>query len=152
MRRVAPTGVAVGTLAMLLALVAGGLAPNVAAIGPDKSDVVMEFDFSSSITTNTKTRTQLAAAIDQIASRVRQTTGDLVQGDTTVSLVQFASRAADVRTCGDLQLFQSPLTVTHFADCLHNVAEQYRKGGSAALRTAIGVDTNYAAALQKAEA
>ena len=91
MRRVAPTGLAVGTFAMLFALVAGGLAPNVAAIGPDKSDVVMEFDFSSSITSDKANRTRFATAIDQIANRVTDTAADLVQGDTTVSLVQFGA-------------------------------------------------------------
>src|SRR5215831_12992800 len=137
MRRVAPTGVAVGMLAMLLALVAGGLAPNVAAVGPDKSDVVMEFDFSSSITTNKTTRTQLASAIDQIANRVTETADTLVAGDTTVSLIQFATRAIDVHDCVDLGLLNNPSNVSRFASCLHQVANQYKSGGTPALKAAI---------------
>jgi hypothetical protein len=135
---------------MLFALIAGGLAPNVAAIGPDKSDVVMEFDFSSSITSDKTNRARFAAAIDQIANRVTETAADLVQGDTTVSLVQFATRAANVPGCVDLSLLQSPITVSQFAKCLHTVANQYKSGGNPALKTAIGVNTDYVAALKKA--
>jgi hypothetical protein len=150
MRRVAPSRLAAGLLATLVALVAGGLPATVTAASPDKSDVVLEFDFSGSITTNETTRTQLAASLNDIAARVDASSADLVQGDTTVSLIQFADRAADVPGCVGLHLLNDPKAVSTFADCLRKVASDYESGGSKALEATIGVGTSYANALQQA--
>lgn len=146
-----------GTHARLLAglltgllLVVGGLVPSVAAQGPDRSDVVLVFDFSASILKDGTTRNRFAAALERIAGRVDEISADLVAGDTTVSLVQFASKAADASSCPDLKLLNSPSTVGHFADCLRAIAQQYRKGLDPRLTKRIGVDTNYVAAMQQA--
>ncbi|HEY7131676.1 MAG TPA: hypothetical protein VH440_05460, partial [Candidatus Limnocylindrales bacterium] len=93
--------------AAMVVIGALGVAP-VAAQGPDNSDVVQVFDFSASILEDAATRNRFAAALDRIAARVDQTSSDLVVGDTTVSLVRFATRAQDVPTCVDLHLLQSP--------------------------------------------
>jgi hypothetical protein len=126
-----------------------GVAP-VAAQGPDKSDVVQVFDFSASILMDTATRNRFAAALERIAARVDETSSDLVAGDTTVSLVRFASKAQDVPSCVDLRLLNSPAAVAHYADCLRSVASAYRKGITPGLTKAIGVDTNYIAAMSQA--
>src|SRR6476620_11193295 len=91
--RVAPSLLAV---AALLAIAGGGaLAPAALAVGPDKAEVVLVLDYSGSILDDKATRDRFAAALDRLASRVDDTTRDLISGDTTVSLVEFASKAAD---------------------------------------------------------
>jgi hypothetical protein len=150
LRRLAPAATALGVLVFVTALVGGGLVPAARAAGPDKSDVVLEFDFSASITSDKANRTRFAAALNAIAARVVEIQADLIGGDTTVSLIQFARRARDVPGCVDLHLLNSPATVTLFSNCLKSVAHDYLTGGSKALTAAIGVDTNYVAALQQA--
>jgi len=149
-RGLAPAALAMGALVFVTALVSGGFVPSVRAAGPDKSDVVLEFDFSASITGDKANRTKFAGALLQLANRVEETQADLVQGDTTVSLVQFATRARDVPKCVDLPLLNNPTQVQQFATCLRNVALAYANG-SKVLQAAIGVDTNYVAALQQAK-
>ena len=118
---------------------------------PDESDVVLVLDFSASILDDPVNRDRFAAALDRIADRVDATSSDLVAGDTTVTIVQFATRASEYPACLDLQLFESPETVARFADCLRAAAVAYRKGLDPALTTKIGVDTNYVAAMTVAE-
>jgi fibronectin type III domain protein len=149
-RRVGSPGALFGVLAASLLLVLGGLAPNVAAVGPDRSDVVLELDFSASILRDSANRNRFAAALEAIAARVDETAADLVVGDTTVSLIQFASRAADYPGCTDITLLNSPQNVTRFSGCLRSLAQAYRRGPSAPLTKKIGVDTNYVAAMQAA--
>ncbi len=151
MRRLPSTAAALGVVLFLTALFAGALAPAARAVGPDKSDVVLEFDFSASITADKANRARFAAALNAIAARVQEAQADLLAGDTTVSLIQFATRARDVPACVDLHLLNSPATVTQFATCLRTVAHDYATGGSKALQAAIGIDTNYVAALQQAK-
>ena len=135
---------------MVVVLVGGGLIPNVRAAGPDKSDVVLVLDFSASILRDSANRGRFATAIERIADRVNQTSADLVAGDATVSIIQFATRAIDYPNCSDLKLLNSPETVVRFADCLRSVAAAYRKGVRVGVTKAIGTDTNYVAAMERA--
>jgi hypothetical protein len=143
-------GPAVATIVAAILLVAGGIVPNVRAQGPDRSDVVLVLDFSASILEDKTTRNRFGAALDRIAARVDETSADLVAGDTTVSIVQFATRAADYPNCTDLKLLNSPETVARFAGCLRSVASAYRKGLQPSLPKKIGIDTNYVAAMEQA--
>jgi hypothetical protein len=144
-----------GALAMLVfgaVLLGGHLAPvSLAQDHPDRSEVVLVLDFSASILDDAANRDRFAAALDRIADRVDATSADLVAGDTTVTIVQFATRAAEYPACVDLKLIESPETVGRLADCLREAATAYRKGLDAALTTKIGVDTNYVAAMTVAE-
>jgi len=150
MRRLAPRAHAIAAIVATIVLVGGGLASNVRAQAPDESDVVLVLDFSASILLDAANRNRFGAALERIADRVDATSADLVSGDTTVSIIQFAARAADYRGCVDLKLLGSPQTVAHFADCLRAVAGAYRKGLSSALTKQIGIDTNYVAAMEQA--
>ena len=131
-------------------LSSGGLAPSVRAAAPDRSDVVLVLDFSASILNDKANRDRFGAALERIADRVDATSSDLVAGDATVSIVQFAASAADYTGCADLRLLDSAETVARFADCLRSVAGAYRKGIDPALTQRIGIDTNYVAAMQQA--
>jgi len=136
---------------MVGAMLIGSLAPTVrAAAAPDRSDVVLVLDFSASILQDPANRNRFGAALERIADRVDATSSDLVAGDTTVSIIQFASKAADYPGCADLKLLNSPETVAHLAACLRSVAGAYRKGLDPALTRRIGVDTNYVAAMEQA--
>jgi VWA domain-containing protein/fibronectin type III domain protein len=137
------------TLVVAMLLVIGGLVPTARAAA-DPSDVVIVLDFSASILKDSTNRNRFGAALERIADRVDATSADLVAGDVTVSIVQFASTATDVRTCVDLKLLGNATQVGHFADCLRLVAAAYRKGLSPALEKKIGIDTNYVAAMQRA--
>jgi hypothetical protein len=134
------------------ALLLGSVLPTtvLARTAPDKSEVVLVLDFSASILEDAANRNRFGAALERIADRVDETSSDLVAGDATVTIVQFATRAADYRGCADLQLLGSPRTVALFADCLRSVASAYRKGLDPALTQAIGIDTNYVAAMEQA--
>jgi hypothetical protein len=141
-----------GVVAIIVcAFFAGGaLVPAASAAGPDKAEVVIVLDFSASILDDKTSRNRFGAALERIADRVDETTRDLIAGDATVTIVRFASRAADEARCTDLELFGSPSTVRRFADCLRSVARAYRKGLDPALTKSIGDDTNYVAALERA--
>jgi hypothetical protein len=143
---------AAGTILAATLLTAGGLAPATLAVGPDKAEVVLVFDFSGSILDDATTRNQFGAALERVADRVDETQGDLIKGETTVSIVQFASKAADLQRCNDIKLLGSPSTVRRFADCLRTIAASYRKGLDPALEKVIGRDTNYVAAMEQAAA
>ena len=149
-KRVGSPAALFGVVAASFLLVLGGLAPGVAAAAPDRSDVVLEFDFSASILRDATNRNRFASAIEAIAARVDETAETLVAGDTTVSLIQFASRAADYPGCVDLGLLNSPQNVSRFSGCLRSLATAYRRGPSKPLTKRIGVDTNYVAAMQQA--
>jgi Fibronectin type III domain len=151
MRRLAPGTRAVITVLAAAMLVGAGLAPSVAAQStPDRSEVVLVLDFSASILEDAANRNRFGAALERIADRVDATTADLVAGDARLSIVQFATRAADYPGCADLRLLGSAPTVARFANCLRSVAGAYRKGLSPALTRKIGVDTNYVAAMEQA--
>ena len=150
MRRLGSAANAVAALVIGIVLVGGGLVSNVAAQTPDRSDVVLVLDFSASILEDSTNRNRFAAALDRIADRVDATSADLIAGDATVSIVRFATRAADYPGCADLHLLGSPATVTRFAGCLRSVAAAYRVGIGPALTKAIGIDTNYVAAMTQA--
>ncbi len=134
------------------ALVAAGAIGPVAAVevAPDKAEVVLVLDFSASILNDASNRGRFAGALERMAARVDETSRDLITGDTTVSIVQFASRAIDYAGCTDLPLAGSPATVRKFADCLRSVAGAYRSGLNDTLTQAIGIDTNYVAAMEQA--
>ena len=127
----------------------GGVAPAALA-APDRSDVALVLDFSASILKDAATRNQFGAALERIADRVDETSADLVAGDTSFSIVQFASEAIDYPGCIDLHVLDSPETVATLSACLRSVAAAYRKGLDPALGKAIGVDTNYVAAMEQA--
>ena len=132
-----------------------GAAPSAvvhAQTPPDPSDVAIVLDFSASILDEPTDRNRFAAALERIADRVDATSSDLIAGDTTVSIVQFAAKAADYPRCSDLKLLGSPAAVARFSGCLRSVAAAYRKGLSPGLTKRIGVDTNYVAAMDRAAA
>ncbi len=137
---------------VIAALLSGsGLAATTAqAATPDQSDIVLVLDNSASILQDKANRDRFAGALEGIANRVDETSADLVAGDTTASIVQFAGKAIDTQGCVDLHLLNSPETVAKFADCLRAVAATYRKGLNPALTKKIGVDTNYVAAMEQA--
>ena len=136
----------------MVALLVGGTptATVRAQTAPDPSDVVIVLDFSASILDEPADRNRFGAALERIADRVEATSSDLIAGDTTVSIVQFASKAADYPTCAELKLLESPQTVAQFARCLRGVATAYRKGLNRSLTRKIGIDTNYVAAMNQA--
>ena len=152
MSRVGRRARAAATILAAALLAGGGLVPATLAVGPDKAEVVLVFDFSASILDDAANRNRFGAALERIADRVDETQRDLIAGDTTVSIVQFASKAADVQGCTDLKLLGSPSTVRKFAECLRSVAAAYRKGLDPALTKPIGIDTNYVAAMEAAAA
>jgi hypothetical protein len=137
-------------VAVAALLTGGALPPSVSAQTPDRSDVVLVLDFSASILREKADRNRFGAALERIADRVVATTSDLVAGDVTVSIVRFASRAADYRGCTGLKLLGNEAAVAQFARCLRAVASAYRKGLDPGLTRKIGVDTNYVAAMQRA--
>lgn len=130
-------------------LFGGRLAPAslAAQVNPDRSDIVLVLDYSASILQDAANRDRFAAALDRIADRIDATSSDLVAGDTTVTLVQFATRAAGYPGCLDLRLFERPEAVARFADCVRGAAVAYRTGLDPALTAKIGLDTNYVAAM-----
>ena len=151
MSRRGPGARAVVTIVIWALLVGGALAPSVLAqAAPDRSDVVLVLDFSASILEDVTNRNRFGAALERIADRVDATSADLVAGDATVTIVQFATSAADQPGCADLKLLGSPAAVTQFAGCLRSVAAAYRKGLDPALTKRIGTDTNYVAAMEQA--
>lgn len=151
MNRVGRTGRAAASI-LATALLVAGLVPGALAVNvePDKAEVVIVLDFSASILDDDASRNRFGAALERIAARVDETSRDLIGGDTTVSIVQFASRAIDYPNCTNLQLRGSPAAVRVFANCLRSVAGAYRRGIDPALRDAIGIDTNYVAAMEQA--
>jgi hypothetical protein len=144
------TGRALATMALAALLAIGGFAPALLAAGPDKADVVLVLDFSASILDDATIRNRFGAALERIADRVDETARDLIAGDATMTIVQFAAKAADYEGCVELKLLGSPATVRKFADCLRSVAGAYRKGLDPALTKKIGIDTNYVAAMEQA--
>ena len=134
------------------ALLSGGaLVPNARAVTtPDRSSVVLVLDFSASILVDKANRARFGAALEGIAARVDATSADLVAGDTTVTIVQFAATAIDYPGCTDMKLLADPAAVARFANCLRSVASAYRKGLDPALTSKIGIDTNYVAAMEQA--
>jgi hypothetical protein len=131
-------------------LIGGALVPTTRAATPDKADVVLVLDFSASILEDSANRNRFGAALERIASRVDQISADLTAGDATVTIVQFATRAADYPGCTDLKLLGNADAVRRFADCLRTVARAYRRGLDPALSRRIGIDTNYVAAMEQA--
>ena len=127
-----------------------GLATSVRAAAPDQSEIVLVLDFSASILQDKANRDRFAGALEGMAARVDETSADLVDGDTTATIVQFAAKAIDYPGCADLHLLNSPAMVGKFADCLRAVAGAYRKGLDPKLTKKIGIDTNYVAAMEQA--
>ena len=136
---------------MAALLIGGAPISTVRALtAPDPSDVVLVLDFSASILDEPADRNRFGAALERIADRVEETSSDLIAGDTTVSIVQFAAKAADYPGCADVKLLGSSPAVAQFAGCLRSVARAYRKGLDPALTRKIGIDTNYVAAMNQA--
>jgi hypothetical protein len=149
-KQLGPGASALAALLVVAVVFGAGLIPSARAAGPDRSDVVLVLDFSASILEDAANRNRFGAALERIADRVDATAADLVAGDTTVSIVRFAARAADYPACIDLKLLDSAATVARFATCLRTVAAAYRKGVTAAMTRQIGIDTNYVAAMEQA--
>jgi hypothetical protein len=122
----------------------------VAPAGNDPSDIVLVLDFSGSILEDKSIRTDFADALDGIAARVEEISDTLTAGDATVSIVRFATKAADLADCTGLRLRLNAQAVADLAGCLRRVAATYRKGVDAALTKALGDDTNYVAAMERA--
>src|SRR5262245_1112259 len=104
------------TTAALAAVLVTSLAPATAAAeqAADSSGVVRVLDFSASVLSDARNRARFAGTLERMADRVDALSADLVAGDTTVSLVQFASKARDVEGCTDLQLLNDPEAVATF--------------------------------------
>jgi hypothetical protein len=146
-----PTRVLAIVAVAIVVLTVGAPPPNVRAqTAPDQSDVVLVLDFSASILEEAADRNRFAAALDRIAERVEESASELVAGDTTITVIQFATKAAEYEGCADLKLLESPPSVARFARCLRLVANVYRKGLQPALTRKIGIDTNYVAAMERA--
>jgi hypothetical protein len=141
----------VGAIAIagLLLVSSGGSVASAAEVAPDSSDVAIVLDYSASILNDARNRARFAGALERMADRVDEISPELVKGDTTVSLVQFASRARDYEGCTDLQLLNDPAAVATFADCLRSLGQAYRQGLSPGLEDAIGIDTNYVEAMEQ---
>src|SRR5688572_32290331 len=134
MRRLDPLARALGSTVIGALLIGSGLAPGVnAQTAPDQSDIVLVLDFSASILKEPANRDRFAAALERIADRVDETSAEIVTADVTVTVVQFAAKAADHPGCVELRLFESAPAVAHFADCLRSVAGAYRRGLDPAL-------------------
>src|SRR5262245_26588086 len=108
---------AIRTIAVAVAVVGILLTSAVPAVSgaeqaPDKSDVVLVLDYSASILDDARNRARFAGALERMADRVDAISPDLVAGDTTVSLVQFASKARDYEGCTDLHLLNDPAAVS----------------------------------------
>src|SRR5688572_12514352 len=96
---------AVVVMAVGFLLFGGGLAPSARAVeAPDQSDIVMALDFSASILRDKANRDRFATALESMAARVDETSADLVAGDTTVSMIQFATSARNYPRCVELKL------------------------------------------------
>jgi hypothetical protein len=154
MSRLGPGARTVVAILIGVLLVGGGrvlgpVADARAAETPDRSNVILVLDFSASILNDAANRNRFGAALERIAARVDETSADLTAGDARLSIVQFATSAADLPGCVDLKTLDSAETVGSFADCLRSVASAYRKG--AAPTKAIGIDTNYVAAMEQAD-
>ncbi len=143
-------GAVLAAVAVTMLTVLGGITPPSARAAADPSDVVLVFDFSASILQDSTNRNRFAAALEGIADRVDEITADLLAGDATVSIVEFATKAADYPGCTDMKLLGSPSAVAKFSSCLRSVAGVYRKGLNSALTKRVGIDTNYVAAMQRA--
>ena len=141
--------IAAAIAAGLFVLSSGGSAASAAEQAPDSSDVALVLDYSASILNDARTRARFAGALERMADRVDELSPELVKGDTTVSLVQFASEARDYEGCTDLELLNNPEAVATFADCLRSLGEAYRNGLSPGLEDAIGIDTNYVEAMEQ---
>ena len=102
LRRLGPGAPTVVAIVIAVMLVGGGLVPQARAATPDRSNVVLVLDFSASILQDEANRTKFGAALERIAARVDETAADLTAGDATVSIIQFAAKAADVPNCVDL--------------------------------------------------
>jgi Fibronectin type III domain len=152
MSRLGPRVRAAAAVALTVLLIGGVPLSTVRAQTPDPSDVVLVLDFSASILQEPADRNRFAAALERIADRVEETSADLVAGDTRITVIQFAARAASYQGCADLKLLANPQAVARFARCLRLVANAYRKGLQPALTRRIGVDTNYVAAMETAAA
>jgi fibronectin type III domain protein/VWA domain-containing protein len=142
--------------AVVVAALLGTILPVAPALGAtapagnDPSDIVLVLDFSGSILEDKAVRTAFADAIDGIAARVDETADTLTAGDATVSIVRFATKAADLADCTGLRLRQNKEAVADLSACLRRVAAAYRKGVDPALTRALGDDTNYVAAMERA--
>ena len=151
MSRLGPAAQLVVAIVIGVLLSGGALVPNARAVtAPDRSSVVLVLDFSASILQDAANRARFGAALERIAARVDETSSDLVAGDATVTIIQFAAKAVDYAGCTDLKLLGDPQAVARFADCLRSVASAYRKGLDPALTRKIGIDTNYVAAMEQA--
>jgi hypothetical protein len=139
-------------IGLVLAAMAGGATPpgTRAASADDPADIVLVLDFSGSILDDDVVRAAFADALDGIATRVEETADTRACGDATVSIVRFATRAADVPGCTGLSLRESEATVATLAACLRDIAGAYRRGVDPALLDEIGDDTNYVAAIEAA--
>ena len=148
-RSIARRIVAAIAVAGLLVVASGGSVVSAAEPAPDSSDVVLVLDYSASILNDARNRARFAGALERMADRVDELSPELVAGDTTVSLVQFASEARDYEGCTELELLNNPEGVATLADCLRSLGEAYRNGLSPGLEDAIGIDTNYVEAMEQ---
>ena len=139
MRRLGPGAPTVAAILIGILLAAGFAVPGArAATENERSNVILVLDFSASILQDEANRNRFGAALERIANRIDATSADLTAGDARVSIIQFASKAADLPGCVDLQLLKSEEMVGRFADCLRTVATAYRAGLTPALTNAIG--------------
>lgn len=119
----------------------------------DPSNVVLVFDVSNSILlSKDRTNVEFAAALEDIADRVKASADELAVGNAEISFVVFGRTAITYPNgCGKLALHENPGAVAKLEACLRAIASEYRKGRTAPVRDRINtVDTDHVAALREA--
>ena len=97
-----------------------------AITGIEPSDVVLVFDFSTSMQDDGK-NLDTATALETIADRIPGYSNDLLAHQVSVHLVWFRGDAAPVPGCGEITMTAAS-QVDLFAKCLNQVASHYRAG------------------------
>lgn len=162
-----PTRAILTVMVLLIFVVAAPLASAGSTSSADPSDVVILIDFSNSIMnpdgdpnlTSTQkqranqARMDLADTFDRLREHVLTHRSELALGNATISFVSFATKAVEFRrVCTRMHLRSDPKQVLRLADCLGEIAKQYRAGARATIIRAVDSrNTNYLAAMEKAD-
>ena len=141
----------VASMLVLLALligVASSPSRTTAAGGIEPSDVVLAFDFSASMKEDGK-NVDTASALKTLAENIPNYTNDIITSKITVHLIWFRGSAVPVPRCEEL-LLNSAEQVQRFAQCLDDIASQYRTSPKEWQTIGTVPGTNYEAAFKKA--
>lgn len=97
-----------------------------ATTGIEPSDVVLVFDFSTSMKADGK-NLDTATALETISKRIPHLSNDLISHKVSVHFVWFRGDASEVPKCGDIVITEQS-GVERFQQCLDYVAKEYRLG------------------------